>query len=425
MSHPAIIVENLSKTFVLHHGPRVNRLTEAMTRGVNRWLKRRTAAGSDEVFRALDDVSFEVQPGEVLGIIGRNGAGKSTLLKILSGVTRPSSGRYGLGGRVGCLLEVGAGFHPELTGRENIFLNGAILGIPQRELHLRFDEIVAFAEVERFIDTPVKHYSSGMYVRLAFAVASTMQPDILIVDEVLSVGDARFQQKCLRRMDEIMRRGCTVLIVSHNLQTISQMCSRAILLKDGRIAVDGPAAKAVGEYFGIGAAEGGDAVWTSPDAAPGNDIVRLHSVQLRQEGLESGASIVGIAQSIDVEISYWVLVPEQPLYCGLWIKDQMGTPVLATASKRRVSLTADDWADRPHPVGLYRSVCRLPANFLNEGRYTVSATVGRGSAEPMVAVEDVFTFDACDNGDMRGDYAGPWVGVVRPKLAWSTERCES
>lgn len=245
MSDAIITVENLGKKYTLRHaaaGVRYTALRDVISTGLKRFLGRSggfSAATNRDEFWALQDVSFKVNQGEVLGIIGRNGAGKSTLLKILSRITEPTRGRITLRGRVASLLEVGTGFHPELTGRENIFLNGAILGMTRAEITRKFDEIVAFAEVERFLDTPVKHYSSGMYVRLAFAVAAHLEPEILVVDEVLAVGDAEFQKKCLQKMNDVARGGRTVLFVSHNMNAITNLCSRTILLNKGQCEFDG------------------------------------------------------------------------------------------------------------------------------------------------------------------------------------------
>jgi len=265
MPAPVISVENLSKRYLVgHHAERGGNYGYTALRDVvGRELRKAARKTADvvrgrqvvqgdavEEFWALKDVSFEVQQGEVLGIIGRNGAGKSTLLKILSRITEPTAGRVTLRGRVASLLEVGTGFHPELTGRENVYLNGAILGMSRVEIRKKFDEIVAFAEVERFLDTPVKRYSSGMYVRLAFAVAAHLEPEILVVDEVLAVGDAEFQKKCLGKMDEVSRReGRTVLFVSHNMTAIAELANRAILLDQGSVAIDGPVSEAVSAYL--------------------------------------------------------------------------------------------------------------------------------------------------------------------------------
>ena len=245
---PIVRVDSVSKQYRIgSSGPAYQTLREWLTSAVRRPF-RNNAGGSNETIWALKDVSFEISPGEVVGIIGRNGAGKSTLLKVLSRITEPTSGRVELFGRVGSLLEVGTGFHPELTARENIYLNGAILGMRHDEISRKFDEIVAFSEVEKFIDTPVKHFSSGMYVRLAFAVAAHLEPEILIVDEVLSVGDAPFQKKCLGKIGDVARSGRTVLFVSHNLTAVSTLCTRGILLKNGKTVFDGDSSAAVATY---------------------------------------------------------------------------------------------------------------------------------------------------------------------------------
>lgn len=250
-----ITAENLGKKYILRHqqDAAYRTLRESLYAGLgrvkNRLLGRGGKFASKEEFWALKDVSFSVEPGERLGVIGRNGAGKSTLLKVLSRITVPSTGRVRLNGRVASLLEVGTGFHPELTGRENIFLNGAVLGMKRREIIKKFDEIVAFAEVERFLDTPVKRYSSGMYVRLAFAVAAHLEPEILLVDEVLAVGDAGFQEKCLGKMNDIARQGRTLLFVSHNMGAIKKLCNRVLLIRDGRIAYEGAPEPAIEQYF--------------------------------------------------------------------------------------------------------------------------------------------------------------------------------
>lgn len=437
MSDLALRVDGLAKSFRLSHQQpyyRFTELIENLARNAVRWpgqmLRGRggSTGGSDDdpnTFWALNDISLEVPRGEVLGIIGRNGAGKSTLLKLLSRITAPTRGRIEVRGRVGSLLEVGTGFHPELTGRENVFLNGAILGMSQREIRGKFDEIVAFSEVERFLDTPVKHYSSGMQMRLAFAVAAHLEPEILIVDEVLAVGDAAFQKKCLTVMQSVAGRGCTCLIVSHNLPMVANLCRRALLLQDGRLVAQGTASDIVQQYLATTLSQGGEIVWADPATAPGNDVVRLHAVRIRQAGTFTPTADVGISQEIEIEIAYWNLSADEPLYAALWLKDHIATPVLSTSSAKPVSLTPDAWSGRPHPVGLFQSTCRIPANFLNEGRYSVTAIVGRGVSDTQVLREDVLSFHVHDTGEMRGQYFGHWLGVVRPKLAWSTEQADS
>src|SRR4051812_1002995 len=280
---PIVTVENLGKQYRLGtQSAAYSTIRESLT---NRILGR-NGGGENATIWALRDVSFEITPGEVLGIIGRNGAGKSTLLKILSRVTEPTKGRVELHGRVGSLLEIGTGFHPELTGRENIFLNGAILGMMQKEILRKFDDIVGFSEVEKFLDTPVKRYSSGMYVRLAFAVAAYLEPEILLVDEVLAVGDASFQRKCLDRMKDVGQRGRTVLFVSHNMPAITRLCDRTILLDGGTVLEDGPSHKVVGSYLRSGLGTTAEREWSTAAAAPGNDIARLRSVRVRTESGE-------------------------------------------------------------------------------------------------------------------------------------------
>ena len=251
MDKPVIRVESLGKKYYLSHQGRKDTLRDSLTQGVREFFRKRTssAPGGDEEFWALRDVSFEVNRGDVVGIIGRNGAGKSTLLKILSRITEPTSGRTVIRGRVASLLEVGTGFHPELSGRENIFLNGAILGMSRAEIRRKFDEIVAFAEVERFLDTQVKHYSSGMYVRLAFAVAAHLEPEILIVDEVLAVGDLQFQRKCLGKMQEVAGGGRTILFVSHNMAAVQRLCTRGVYLKQGNVAMAGRINEVIDRYL--------------------------------------------------------------------------------------------------------------------------------------------------------------------------------
>jgi lipopolysaccharide transport system ATP-binding protein len=263
-----------------------------------------SAADLDRTIWALKDVSFEVQCGEVIGIIGRNGAGKSTLLKILSRITEPTEGSADVYGRVGSLLEVGTGFHPELTGRENIYLNGAILGMHRAEIDRKLDEIVAFAEIEKFADTPVKHYSSGMYVRLAFAVAAHLEPEILLVDEVLAVGDAGFQRKCIGKLDEVAREGRTVLFVSHNMQAVSRLCSRGLLLDDGKIGFDGLPTAAISKYLDDGRAV--QSIRKCSEPGEGDDRIRIVEIRLVDE-LGQTVDTVDIRRPVGVSVRFRVV----------------------------------------------------------------------------------------------------------------------
>ncbi len=287
MASAVVSVRGLSKRYRLGTSAAAyGRLTESISDGIGNLFsrgKRHTKLRSREYLWALRDVSFDIGEGEVVGIIGRNGAGKTTLLKVLSRITEPTSGQARVRGRVGALLEVGAGFHYELTGRENVFLNGAILGMRRREIYKRFDDIVAFAEVEPFIDTPVKRYSSGMVVRLAFAVAAHLDPDVLVVDEVLAVGDAAFQKKCLGRMGEVGTSGRTILFVSHNMGSIRSLCQRALVLDSGGVVFDGSAGDAVATYMSeVGRIEGGgEVVWSSDDPArPCTEEIGLSRIRL-------------------------------------------------------------------------------------------------------------------------------------------------
>jgi lipopolysaccharide transport system ATP-binding protein len=382
-------------------------------------------AAVDGLFRALQGISFDLPEGEVLGVIGRNGAGKSTLLKIISRITVPTGGSIRLRGRVASLLEVGTGFHPELTGRENVFLNGAILGMRRHEIARKFDEIVDFSGISQFIDTPVKRYSSGMYVRLAFAVVAYLDADILLVDEVLAVGDADFQKRCVGKMHDVARGGRTVLLVSHNMASIMNLCNRAIVLEHGRLAFDGDVEQAVQRYLRSGGSGAANVEWSDPVHAPGNPVAALRAVRILQGNPLVSAADVDISKDIIVEIDYWARRGGEKLYTGLWLRDAAGTAVLSSVNHKSVSLTPDPWNLRPHPPGLYRSRCIIPGNFLNEGIYSVAALVGRNMSDTQVLQDNAVSFQVHDTGEMRKEYSGQWLGTVRPKLAWNTTPLEA
>ncbi|HEX3145611.1 MAG TPA: ABC transporter ATP-binding protein [Pyrinomonadaceae bacterium] len=375
------------------------------------------AAKADDRIWALKDVNVEIAPGEVVGIIGRNGAGKSTLLKILSRITEPTTGRVELRGRVGSLLEVGTGFHAELSGRENIYLNGAILGMTHNEIGRKFDEIVAFAEVGKFLDTPVKRYSSGMYVRLAFAVAAHLEPDILLIDEVLAVGDASFQRKCLNKMKDVGAQGRTVLFVSHNMPAVTRLCERTILLGDGTIVEDGPSHKVVGSYLKSQLGTMAAREWTEVAQAPGNEIAVLRAVRVRTEdGRISDA--IDIRRSVGVEMEFEIIEPGHVLVPNYHFTNEEG--VLAFIA----SDMDPAWHRRPRPVGRYVSTAWIPGNFLAEGTVIVSAALSTVDPVKVHFFErDAVAFqviDSLDGDSARGDYAGPMPGVVRPMLRWHT-----
>jgi lipopolysaccharide transport system ATP-binding protein len=329
---PAIRAENVSKRYRIRHAEGrapYRTLREDLSRlaaAPLRWLRNGAAGRGAEDFWALKDVSFDVQPGEVVGVIGRNGAGKSTLLKVVSRITRPTAGRVRLRGRVGSLLEVGTGFHPELTGRENISLNGAVLGMGRREIRRKFDEIVAFAEVEKFLDTPVKRYSSGMYVRLAFAVAAHLEPEILLVDEVLAVGDAAFQEKCLGAMEATASSGRTVLFVSHNMASVQHLCRRAVLLRSGEVAADGPAAEVVGLYFSDARRAGSVSLRDWPDRETNGQarIVRLDIAD--GQGRLTGS--VGLGDTVHFTLAAEFREPVVDPCFGILVQSAAGGPML-------------------------------------------------------------------------------------------------
>lgn len=370
----------------------------------------------DEIFWALKDVSLEVREGEVLGLIGRNGAGKTTLLKILSRITKPTSGWAEIHGRVGSLLEVGTGFHPELTGRENAFLSGAILGMSKREIALKFDEIVAFAELEKFIDTPVKHYSSGMYVRLAFAVAAHLEPEILLVDEVLAVGDVAFQKKCMGKMSEVAGQGRTILFVSHNVAAVTRLCNRCILLESGTVLKDGATHEVTNAYLHSELATGAAREWNLEEA-PGDSVVRLRAVRVRKvDGTVSEA--FDIRQPIGIDVIFDVLEGGRDLTPNLHVFDEQGVNVF-------ISHDVDpNWRRRPRPKGRYISTAWIPGNFLSEGSFLVGAAITTmAPANVRLYERDAVAFqvvDSTDGDSARGDYAGPLPGVVRPLLKWET-----
>ena len=428
MRNAAIHVEALSKQYRI--GRKQDRyktlrdtLTDALAspfRQASKLLRGQTTKTGDpeETIWALRDVAFEVKCGEVVGIIGRNGAGKSTLLKILSRVTEPTTGFAEIYGRVGSLLEVGTGFHHELTGRENIYLNGAILGMKRAEIERKFDEIVAFAEVEKFIDTPVKHYSSGMYLRLAFAVAAHLEPEILLVDEVLAVGDARFQKKCLNKMQDVGQTGRTVLFVSHNMPAITRLCDRVILLEEGKVLGDGPSHHVVSAYLNSGFGTTAAREWPDPTKAPGGEVARLRAVRVRTEDGQI-TDAVDIRRPVALEMEYEVLRSGYVLSAYFGFYNEEGVHVFPTADLDPA------WRRRPRPAGRYVSTAWIPGNFLSEG--TLFVDVGLATMDPIIAQfheRDVVAFQVIDSleGDSaRGDWAGRWGGVVRPLLQWSTQ----
>lgn len=453
MSDIVISVENLGKRYRIAHqqvnGMRYKALRDVLadkTQGVARRLwsvvRRQksedrdqnseltsdlrplsSSRASHEDFWALKDVSFEVRQGEVLGIIGRNGAGKSTLLKILSRITEPTEGRVRIKGRVASLLEVGTGFHPELTGRENIFLNGAILGMSKVEIKSRFDEIVAFAEIEKFLDTPVKRYSSGMYVRLAFAVAAHLEPEILIIDEVLAVGDAEFQKKCLGKMGEVAKGGRTILFVSHNVGAISMLCSRGIMLGRGKKVLDSSVPEVVDHYVQGSTPKNGEYFWPGANGKKGSENVRLRSLRILSEGRTTGE--LPIDRPIVFQVVFETLKPGLRISTGLHVVHPVKGDVLSTANFPSASLVRDPTFGQDLPTGIYCASCTLPESFLNEGEYSLNVVLFQNATSVAVFEQDVLRFRVFETGAMRGEWSGVWIGVVRPRLEWKTKVVQS
>jgi lipopolysaccharide transport system ATP-binding protein len=425
MSDTIIEVENLSKRYIIGHlaqkGDGLRHAIENAVRAPLRWMRSvsRASRATQEEFWALRDLNLKIRPGEVLGIIGRNGAGKSTFLKILSRITEPTQGRIRIRGRVASLLEVGTGFHQELSGRENIFLNGAILGMARMEIRRKFDEIVAFSGVEKFIDTPVKRYSSGMYVRLAFAVAAHLEPEILVVDEVLAVGDAEFQKKCLDKMDDVGHTGRTILFVSHNMQAITRLCSRCILLENGKIKMDGHSHRVASAYLSSGFGTNAVREWTDLTKAPGDDVVRLRAVRVRTETGQLADSF-DIRRSIGIEMEYEVVEAGYVFHPHFGLTNEEGTLLFVAQD------VDPEWRGRRRPVGRYVSTGWIPGNLLAEGALSVWITIMTLEPECLrVDAQDAVLFRVLDcleaKDTSRGEYPRPIPGVMRPMLKWTTK----
>jgi lipopolysaccharide transport system ATP-binding protein len=423
MADVAITVETLSKRYLVD--PRIaghqDTLREIIDRNLRQWTQRAYdfARGRSlrrdreaEEFWALRDVSFALSKGDVLGVIGRNGAGKSTLLKILSRVTEPTSGRVEFRGRVASLLEVGTGFHPELTGRENIFLNGAILGMKRKEIQKRLDEIVAFAEIDRFLDTPVKKYSSGMYVRLAFAVAAHLDADIMLIDEVLAVGDVQFQRKCLDRIGEAQRGGRTILFVSHNLTAVRALCRRCIVLDKGRILMDGDASEAITCYLTSAARSPGERTiirWSAADAPASADVMMISALAKPIGG--DPFDPIDVATGFQIVWEYRVLSAGVRLVPVVTLYNEQGVLLFNVGPGVEPSLCA---------AGSYRSSCEIPGNFLNDGVYFVSLTL-RDDERVVLDLPNCLRIEMLDSGDRRRGWFGKWEGILRPVLSWTTQ----
>ena len=383
----------------------------------------RSKKGNSDYVWALKDINFSVQQGEVLGIIGKNGAGKSTLLKILSRTTAPTVGEYKINGRVASLLEVGTGFHPDLTGRENVFLNGAILGMTKSEIKRSFDEIVDFSGVERYIDTPVKRYSSGMYVRLAFAVAAHLNPEILIVDEVLAVGDQEFQDKCLGKMKDVSSQGRTVLFVSHNMGAVKTLCSRAIILSQGRLIKSGATEKVINEYLTENYKSQPLIEWPERSIAPGNSDFRIEKIELLNNNELS--SEVDISKETRLRLTYVNSTPNKRYQFSIHLVDSNDNLILCSLNAPSACITEDIYFEKPYEAGKYVTEVVIPADFLNANKYHFNVIVSNDVFNTNeVFLEKILTFNGHDLGDMKKSYTKDWAGMVRIKLDWKTQKIQ-
>jgi len=419
MSDLAIRAENIGKRYLLgQNAGAYQTFRDTFQSWLRDPLKKTAEVGEDEAVWALKDVSFEVRQGEVLGIIGRNGAGKSTLLKVLSRVTEPTEGYAEIHGRVGSLLEVGTGFHPELTGRENIYLNGAILGMKRSEIDAKFDEIVDFSEVERFIDTPVKRYSSGMYLRLAFAVAAHLEPEILVVDEVLAVGDAEFQRKCLGKMNDVAQEGRTVLFVSHNMSAIQRLTEETLVIDKGHLLMRAPTAQAVDHYLSQGLSQQGERAWEEEELPKTAAPFFPRAIRVCNENHE----VVDSVRSTDpfiIEVEYDLEQDITGLRVGIYLISTRGEYILT-------SFDTDD-PDRfdafsVRPAGHYVSRCVIPADYLNEGRFLIGLNASSFRVKRYFHDEQALTFNVDAVGAPGMHWPEPRLGPVRPRLDWEIER---
>jgi lipopolysaccharide transport system ATP-binding protein len=421
-----IHVNHVSKRFrigLVHQGYQTlsEKIGDALSAPLRTFRRIQTPkTDAEDTIWALRDISFDVPEGQVLGIIGRNGAGKSTLLKILARITEPTEGSITIRGRVGALLEVGTGFHPELTGRENIYLNGAILGMKRTEIERKFDEIIAFSEIEKFIDTPVKRYSSGMYLRLAFAVAAHLEPEILVVDEVLAVGDAEFQKKCLGKMGDVAEQGRTVLFVSHNMSAVLRLTQQSIVLERGRMVMRAPSAEAVDYYLSAGNPKAGERVWEAAEIPA--DAAPFRPIALRL--LDKKGKVVDTVRSTEpfsINVEYSLSAPLTGLRIGIYLSTTRGEYVFT-------SFDTDD-AGRfeetgSRSAGHYVSRCRVPADLLNSGYFILSINASSYRNRRYFQDEQALTFNVNTSGAPGAQWAEPRPGLVRPRFDWTIDKVE-
>ena len=424
MTETAITVQGLGKRY------RIGRIVEQPATRAEAWQRRLLGPldylrmtlrppGEDEILWALRDASFEVARGEVVGIIGKNGAGKSTLLKILTRITQPTEGRAVIRGRVGSMLEVGTGFHPELTGRENVYLNGTILGMKRYEIDRKFDEIVAFSGVDQFIDTPVKRYSSGMTVRLAFAVAAHLDPEVLLIDEVLAVGDAEFQKKSLGKMSDVTKgEGRTILFVSHNMIAMQSLCDRVIWLEGGRVRDIGPAKEMVMAYLADDSVAESERVWSAEDA-PGDEQVRVR--RLHVGPADPAQPLITYDTPITVTVEYENLRDVRFVEVVLQLKDEMTSPAFSSFSAR----AGNAWTPQLRPAGRFVATCHIPAQRFNIGRYSINVLMVTEESHVALSLPDALSFEVRETYERPGGWYGRSLGVMRPALRWHTQQLQA
>ena len=414
MNKSIIKVKNISKRYRIGlkekqaetFAGQIASLIQSPLNNFNRLRDMSRFGGEDEsIFWALKDINFEVKEGEVLGIIGKNGAGKSTLLKILSQITEPTSGKIEIHGRVASLLEVGTGFHPELSGRENIYMNGTILGMTRREIDSKIDEIIDFSGVEKFIDTPVKFYSSGMKVRLGFSVAAHLEPEILIIDEVLAVGDYEFQKKCLGKMEAVAGQGRTVLFVSHNLEAVKSLCTSTLLLENSTIKEFGMTSKVVSEYLFKERKDLLDKKWNYEEA-PGNEWIKMNSMSL-SSSYQKNHGILSRQDDLKINIGFWLLKNEIPLNLSLHLNSETGQCIMNVISQVPVPILNK---------GLHYSECIIPKKLLNEGIYSISIMFVKDTSKVIYETSNILTFDLVETVVRDFNWFGKFEGFIHPDL---------
>jgi len=431
----AIKVENISKRYRIGlkeelHDSLVGKVTSILKSPFSNMTQLKklshfeNSKSQEDIIWALKDVSFEVKRGEVLGIIGANGAGKSTLLKILAQITEPTSGQIQINGRIASLLEVGTGFHPEQTGRENIYLNGTILGMTKKEIDSKLDEIIDFSGVEKFIDTPVKRYSSGMGVRLAFSVAAHLDPEILLIDEVLAVGDAEFQKKCLGKIDAVAKDGRTVLFISHNMPAVENLCENAIVLINGELVKLAASKDAVEYYLSTqNKSISGEISWEKNEKAPGDNRVRLKTIRIVSKGEICSDPICD--EDIEIQVEYWNLEANKRRLVSIHLINNIDQMVFASSNLSSSSLTYDKWCYQDYPIGLFRTKCIIPKNLLNPGIHSITLFINIiGASDHLILEKKIISFEVKESSRYRTEYFGKWQGVIRPLLAWNTTQLD-